>query len=426
MKQDYFDSDLEIMRKRRRRKRKMKKLRKTLLSITGILVIGIAAFFVTINIVNPEFDFSGIMSERSIRVVSHIRGIVNGDSGEKKSGGASELSTSATTAAATEPDYYDYLDSSCFTFDADKKGNFVGNVLNGGKIAKSPSYIYNLANNKGIYRFIPSTEDYAISYPSDDILTCLNLVGEYLYYINKNDGCLYSLERGTSNARKLDENVDFVYVYDKDAYYVSGLNTMCYMDLKTGSAKQLYKSDGKLRFIGISLDRVFFAEKNGSSVTYLSVDKHDGKQAQPFMADTSSQKIKYMSMENGFLYYYLLGDDGDYDLMRKKFGSDRAVTLLKNVEPLCYPVVDANKLYYATLKDGKYRMREYNMNTKEKKTMLSVSGVDDSAPIKIYHGGEYDFIIGRKSGNGDIVYIASDMYTSSENIMRFSKGEWRY
>ena len=66
------------------------------------------------------------------------------------------------------------------------------------------------------------------------------------------------------------------------------------------------------------------------------------------------------------------------------------------------------------------------MNTKTKKTMLSVSGVKETEHINIFHGGEYDFIIGQKAENGDEVYIASGMYTSSSNVMEFSQGKWEY
>lgn len=422
MGQDYFDNDVDIMRKERKKKRKRKKARRTLLSVLGILVIGVGTFFGTIKLVKPDFDFSLILPERAGQVVAFLENRkVNVDSPQQQ-----DSTTVAPVTTTTQPDYFDYLDSSEFEFSADSKGNLVGNLLGGGSIATSPSYIYNLAKDRGIYRFIPSTEDFAISYPTKDTLTCLNLVGDYLYFINKTDGCFYSLERGTTDAKKLAEDVDFAYIYGNDAYYISGLNTMCYMDLKSGASKELYDSTGKLQFVGISLDRVFFAEDNGSKYSFLTVDKHGRDEASPFMSDTYSDEIRYMTMEDGFLYYYQRQNDGDYNLIRKKFGSDRTVTLLYNVRPNGYPIVDANKLYYATLNDGTYRMREYNMNTKTKKTMLSVSGVKETEHINIFHGGEYDFIIGQKAENGDEVYIASGMYTSSSNVMRFSQGKWEY
>ena len=58
--------------------------------------------------------------------------------------------------------------------------------------------------------------------------------------------------------------------------------------------------------------------------------------------------------------------------------------------------------------------------------MLSVKKATPEHELIFQHGGEYDFIIGKKNADGDKVYLASSFYTGSENIMKFKEGKWSY
>ncbi|MFR6512044.1 MAG: hypothetical protein ACLUP7_08115, partial [Eubacterium sp.] len=70
--------------------------------------------------------------------------------------------------------------------------------------------------------------------------------------------------------------------------------------------------------------------------------------------------------------------------------------------------------------------KEINMNNNKTKVMLTVNSVGESNTLKFYHGGEYDFIIGKKSDGGGRVYISSSNLTSSTDTMRFKNGKWSY
>ena len=100
--------------------------------------------------------------------------------------------------------------------------------------------------------------------------------------------------------------------------------------------------------------------------------------------------------------------------------------MLKNVNTKDYVIINSNRLYYSSYKDSKFRMRELNMNSGSKKTLLSVSGVSDDNTLAFFHGGDYDFIIGEKSDGGEKVYRGSCVYTGSTNTMNFKDGKWKY
>jgi hypothetical protein len=179
-----------------------------------------------------------------------------------------------------------------------------------------------------------------------------------------------------------------------------------------------YSADYELDLIGISLDRIFFSltDEYNNVVEYKTIDTYAHQGAVDFRDHEQLDNIKYPMMENGFLYYFEKQDSGSYNLCRQKFGSDKVVTLVEDTQAIDYPTVDSNRLYYSESNSGKYKMMEFNMNSKKTKTLLSAK-CDDA---DYFHGGEYDFII------GDDVYSASCVYTSSTNIMKYKNGKWKY
>ncbi|MCR5207042.1 MAG: hypothetical protein K6C14_01015, partial [Eubacterium sp.] len=104
------------------------------------------------------------------------------------------------------------------------------------------------------------------------------------------------------------------------------------------------------------------------------------------------------------------------------------VTLAEKVNVTSvYPVVDKNRLFYASAKKPEnYNMYELNMNSGALKIMLGVTGVGEGNTLKIQHGDSYDFIIGKKSADGKKIYYGSGMYTGSTNVMSFKDGSWSY
>jgi hypothetical protein len=200
------------------------------------------------------------------------------------------------------------------------------------------------------------------------------------------------------------------------------------MNVKELSPNVIYTSnDDEMNFVGISLNRVFFTvTQYDGSIEYLSVDNEGKQKPAEFRKSSDKDAIALMELENGFLYYYEQQDDGTYNLCRQKFGSENIVKLVENASVENYAEIASNRLYYTKYSNGKLKMKELNMNSNESKTLLSINKVKDSNTLKIYHGGEYDFVIGKKSEDGKKVYSASTVYSSSTNTMQFKNGNWSY
>jgi hypothetical protein len=379
--------------------------------IIAMIVVAISAFVITVKVMQPDYDFSQLIPQKAVDYVSE--NVLNKVTTTESTAEAVSNTTTTTEQTLT------YLDFDNFDFNTSVQGNYMGNILNGGKVATDFTYIYHIVNGKGIYRFNPTSEDYTLFYKTSDKLSSLNLRGDYFYFVNDSDKNLYKMQKGSSNPKKIAENVKYAYVYDSTVYFVTNDNKLCTMDVKQLTpVTAYYSSDYELDLIGVSLDRIFFSvtDEYNDIVEFKTVDNYAHQSAVDFRDDTKIGDIKYPVMENGFLYYYEKQSDLSYNLCRQKFGSQNAVTLVENVQANDYVTVDSNRLYYSKTESGKYKMIEFNMNSKKSKTLIAAK-TDDA---NYYHGGEYDFII------GDGAYSASCVYTSSTNVMKFKNGKWKY
>lgn len=411
-KQEYFEIPQDEERIKRKKNKKGKHFFKGVLIAVAFIVLALAVFIVTIKIARPDFDFSTLVPKK---VVTFVDEEILGNT----------TTTTATTTTTTQQ-YVTYLEAEEFAKDTSKQGNYLGNLLNGGKVGTDMTYIYHIADGRGIYRFVPYSESYTCCYKTEDKLSCLNLRGDYLYFINENDHALYKLKKNSRDAKKIADDVNFAYVYDNHIYYVTNSNSLYIMDAGELSAEFLYSADmGTLRFVGASSERAFFEIAYANNVVDIFTVDNMGKKAQRIQETRSAEDYKSLQIENGYLYYYEKQPDESYNLIRQKFGSDKKVTLLEAMHETDFVIVDSNKVFYSSMDDNKFTMKELNMNTDTKKTMLSIKNAGSDHSLIFQHGGEYDYIIGKKE-NGDEVYSSSSMYTSSNNIMKFKNGSWKY
>lgn len=425
MAKNYYEKDAQ--RQKRNKKEKKNSFAKGVLLFIALVVIAVSTFFITIKIAKPDFDFNQFVPQKVVDAVKNPQAFID----EKIWGittTQAPTTTQPTTTTTTTKPVMDYIEDSDFKFKTSVQGSQIGNLLNGGLVGTDMSYIYYYVKGEGIYRFAPSTESYALYFGITNKISCINLRGDYIYYVNNKDDGLYKLQKGASKPVKIADDVGFAYVYDTMVYYVTTDGKVCVMDCKDLVPVTSYYANGDdVKFVGISLSRIFFTVTDfRGNVEYLSINYYGHNKPYKFRADTDETRIKKMHLENGYLYYYLLQDDGEYDLVRQKFGSDRVVTLVENTSTNDYPIVDSNRLYYSVLDNGAYKLKELNMNSNAKKAMLSVKGVSSDNSLSFYQGGEYQFIIGEKSENSGYIYKASSIYTSSTNAMELKNGKWRY
>lgn len=419
-KNDYFKDDenlIDVQRQERRKRAKTRKNTKIILGLIAVLICVLVAVGIVINRFVPNFDFTAYLPKTVVDFVD-----------DKLTREEKTTVAETTTIPETTLEMMDYIEFDDFDFNTDVQGNTVGSILNGGYVATDLSYIYHYVDGKGVYRFAPSTEAYSCMLSTSDKITCLNLRGGYIYYVNKSNNALYRLSKESKKSEKLSDNVSVAYVYDNYAYYLTNNGKICVMDLTTLVPVTAYYSNGKdISFVGISLSRVFFTETDSTGkVRYLTVDNFAHSTVKEFRSPTTKDDIKNIILENGFFYYYKKQYNNTYDLCRQKYGSDKVITLVKDVTSNNFVEINSNRLYYSNLKNGVYSLKEINMNNDDEKLILYTENVGNDNQLSFYTAGEYNFVIGNKIENNYYAYMASSIYTSSNNIMYFSNDSWHY
>ncbi len=420
----YENPNTDEDRQERAQKKQKGRAGRVVLMILGFIVIAIAVFLGTIKLVQPDFKIAQLIPESVSQTIDEK--LLGKTTTTETTTAAPETTTETTTEAPVEADAA-YLPIEEFKLDNGKKGNHMGNILNGGLVGTDASYIYHIVDKKGIYRFEPYSEGYARVYQSESKLSCLNLKGDYIYFVNDDEAVLYRMKKGTSKPEKLAESVDTAYVYDNRIIFVTTDNSVKTMTTDKLKEKELYSTADEVQLIGTSLKRVFFSVKDvNNKFSYITVDFKNKKGEQLFRQPTYGDELVAPVMENGFLYFFEKQEDGSYNLIRQKYGSEKTVTLIKNVTSLNPVIVYNNRLFYSELDGKSFKAMELNMNSEAVKTLLSVKNAGSENTLVVQHGGEYDFIIGAKNADGDKVYSASSIYTGSANIMRFKDGRWSY
>ena len=245
----------------------------------------------------------------------------------------------------------------------------MGNILNKthGAVTFNGAYIYFAAPGQGIYRFAP-TEETTTKVKGVKNACCLNIMGDFLYYIDKDSKKLQKLSVSGGDAVTLLSDARRAYGYNDRLFCLTG--DSLYTVTAAGDKTLLYTAgaDKKLALVGISLTDVYFTETDNltGEVEYLTVGQTGGNSTH-FRAPTEKDEVRSMALENGYFYYYQRRSEDKYDLVRQKFGSQKTVTLLEHVRSTDYPVVYGNRLYYTDYKSGAARAMELNMNSGAKR-----------------------------------------------------------
>lgn len=421
-----MNSTLEEEKKQQRGKRKRRKVLKGILMTVGVIIVALAAFIITVKLCKPDFDFTVLIPQSAVSFIKE-------DVLKQTEPQTESQTVSTTKKETTTVDYADYLPFSEFEFDTSKQGSQVGNILNktNGAITFNASYIFFSVKGSGIYRFTPSEETTSKLKGSADNSSSLNIMEDFLYYVDESNNTLKKVSVSGGDSKTIAKDIKQAYGYNGELFCITSENALVLVSADGSSQTTLYSAgaDKELSFVGISLSRVYFTiyDEYEKEVLYVTVDKSGGDR-QYFRKPSSKGDIVSMQLENGFFYYYEMTDDGSYNLVRKKFGSEKEVTLLKKVSSTDYPVIYANRLYYTDFDKGSCYAMELNMNSDKKKKMLSVSDADKSGTLAVGCGYQYIFLIGTKSESGEKAYRASCIYTSSsaDNMMDFKNGKWKF
>ncbi len=417
-------------RKKRQRARKRRKIRKTVLSVLGIIVLALAAFLITMKLCNPDFDIESIVNKSKIeQAVENIK-----DNVFKRDDNKTTAAATTQPTTTTRPANYDYSEFSDFSFDTSLQGNQVGNLLNktNGCVTYNSSYVYYSIAGDGLYRFEPDSETNAALNTGGHNFKDLNILGENIYYVDSDSHKLIKASANGKNENSIADNIDFAYLYNDKIYYIATDNTLGTIDLNNNQKNILYTADANktIKFIGISLTRIFFTtnDKTTNNNEYITVAIDNRADKQYFMDDIKGDSIVNMQLECGYFYYYKKQSDNTFDLIRQKFGSEKTVTLLEDCNIKDYPVVYANRLYYTKQSNNNIQARELNMNSMADKNMLTVFNASTDGDIGVGYGYQYVYLFGSPTQGSDRVYKGSCIYTSAstDNTITFSGGSWFY
>lgn len=415
-------------RKKRAKARRRKSFFKTILIIIGVVAVAFAAFVITMKICDPDYDIKSIIPQDKVeQVMVFVK--------EDMLGQTTTQPPTTTTAkpTTTKKENYDYSEFDDFAFDTSLQGNQLGNLLNktNGAITYSSNYIYYSIAGKGIYRFEPNAETNSDVDVSNYKYSCLNVLGDYIYFIDTDTNKLKRCAVSGGGSIAVCDNISFAYLYNDKVYFVGTDNSVGYVTTNNFEKNVLYTApvDKKVRLAGISLSRIFVTQYDevAKYTEYITVDMKDGSKRY-FKDDTKNDEIVNLYMECGYFYYYQKQQDGSYNLIRQKFGSEKTVTLIEKCSLTDYPVVYNNRLYYTDLSGGTMYAKELNMNSMQTKTMLHTSKADSTSTIGVGYGYQYVFLFGKAKADSDVSYRGSCIYTSasSDNIIKFSKGKWKY
>ncbi|MCC8072503.1 MAG: DUF5050 domain-containing protein [Clostridiales bacterium] len=422
----------EEKRKKRQKAKKKSSVGKKFLMVIAVLIVAFAAFIITMKICDPDFEIASVLPIKQIeQAVDFVKEDVFSQTTTTE-----PKSTTTTTRPTTtvKADNYDYVEFSDFDFDTSLQGNQLGNLLNKtqGAVTYSSSYIYYSISNKGVYRFEPNEETNSKVNVDKYNFKYLNVLGDYIYFVDTESNKLKKSQVSGGDMVNVADDISFAYLYNDKIYYIGTDNSVGYITTDDMSKITLYTapSDKEVQFVGISLSRIFFTQYDevADYYEYITVAIDDKSDKQYFMDDSTGDSMTYLQLECGYFYYYQKQSDDTFDLCRQKFGSEKTVTLIEDCSVLDYPIIYSNRLYYATLSDGKYKARELNMNSMDKKTMVTLSDVDSSGNVGIGYGYQYVFLFGSKTADSDPVYVGSCIYTSSsgDNKITFKKGKWTY
>ncbi len=201
----------------------------------------------------------------------------------------------------------------------------MGNILNKthGAVTFNGAYIYFAAPGQGIYRFAP-TEETTTKVKGVKNACCLNIMGDFLYYIDKGSKKLQKLSVSGGDAVTLLPDARRAYGYNDRLFCLTG--DSLYTVTAAGDKTLLYTAgaDKKLALVGISLTDVYFTETDNltGEVEYLAVGQTGGNSTH-FRAATEKDEVRSMALENGYFYYYQRRSEDQYDLVRQKLAAKR-------------------------------------------------------------------------------------------------------
>ena len=294
-----------------------------------------------------------------------------------------------------------------------KVGNLPGNLSNLGLIAQQGNWVYFFSRvpDTGIYKAMPDLET-ALQKICDDDAYSINVVGEWVYYIERISSKLYKINTdGKNKTLVIDTPCQYVVINDNWIYYWTG-----YRGGETTSYK-LYKR--KIT----TADSIFLCEINTLAIPFTVDDNYiyyssldynsrafhtlwrinlDGSNKTQLITAKSYNPTAY----GGWIYFIDEDLIGFYDInlykgKRKLWRIKPDGSSMENIigdSIFCFNIID-NYIYYMDFHKKLYRTNQDGSNKTELKLNFTIPEYPSSAPgigltqnyLVIFHDNEDGF-----------------------------------
>lgn len=323
----------------------------------------------------------------------------------------------------------------------DKDANFYGNILNGGIISEKNNLIYYNDSN-GLYKM--KSDGLSVTNICNDNANYINVVGDYIYYVNVSDGnSIYKINKdGTSREKIFSTNAKSINILGDWIYYSksteNGLNFRLYKIKKDGTNDVKITNDsiidGQFTIVNDLLYYKINSENGGES---LYNSKLDGSQKHKLC-----DNVEQFNINGKSIYYYTSINNGglfkiNLDGSNKNKLSDDVIDSINVSKDKIYYTVDEhiNKVLYSIDLNGENKMKlsEANdfINLSISKNFLfyiddslddyGIKSIDISSILKVDNSQDK---INIKGKNEDFILPNSNtVKLNEEDLNNFTKNE---
>ena len=302
-----------------------------------------------------------------------------------------------------------------------KTGNLPGNLANLGLIAQQGNWVYFFSRvpQTGIYKAMPDLQT-ALQKICDDDAYSINVVGEWVYYIERISSKIYKINTNSKNKTLvLDTPCQYAVIKDNWIYYWTGYryggsNSYKLYKNKTTGENNIFLCDINTLTVPFTLDDnyIYYSTLDNTTRTLQSLWRinFDGSDKKQLTTNKSYNPIAY----DGWIYFIDEDLRGFYDLSIYK--DKRKLWRIKpdgsNIENIssdsifCFNIIN-NYIYYMDFNKKLYRINEDGANKTELKLNYTIEDHNSSIPgigltedyLVIFYENEYDFYTMKYNGS---------------------------
>lgn len=233
-------------------------------------------------------------------------------------------------------------------------GNTQGNISNFGFVAQQGDWIY--YNNNTLYKI--KTDGTGKTEVSKDVPTFINVVGDWIYYIESLSGTnkMYKVKSDGTERTKLSDDISLYMVVAWDwIYYMNASDQGKLYKMKTDGTSKTKLNNEITLDINVSGGWVYYITQVGSGASEVHKVRTDGTGLTMIYG---ASNMAFLNVSGDYLYFETNDADGKKgDLIKVKNDGTNYSTI--NYDNTAYINVSGDWIYFSNLSDGNklYKMK---------------------------------------------------------------------